>query len=75
MDCGHVSDGSESGVSGCLSCCSVLLVDLALRPVPQSGVESFLIVCTGLDLGGSIPDGRMALLLAVVNHLIDPLVP
>ena len=39
---GRVLDSSESGVSGCLSCCSVLLVDLALRPVPQGGVESFL---------------------------------
>jgi len=35
----------------------VLLLDLVGRPVPQGGVESFLIVCTGLDLGGSIPDG------------------
>ena len=48
------------------------LVDLALRPVPQGGVESFLIVCSS-----SIQEAisRMALLLAVVDHLIDPLVP
>ena len=35
----------------------MLLVGLALRPVPQGGVELSLIVCTGLDLGGGIPDG------------------
>ena len=69
---GRVSDSSESGLSGCLSYCSVLLVDLALRPVPQGGMESFLIVCTGLDLGGSIPGGLAS---CGIHHLIDPLVP
>jgi len=49
----------------------VLPVDLTLCPVPRGGAGSFLIVCTGLDLGGSIP---MALVLAVVDHLIGPLV-
>ena len=57
---GRVSDSSKSGLSGCLSYCSVLLVDLALRPVPQGGVESFLIVYSS-----SIQEAisRMALLL------------
>ena len=54
---GRVSDSPESGLSGCSSCCSVLLADLALCPVPRGGAELSLIVCTGLDLGGSIPDG------------------
>ncbi|WKR22700.1 hypothetical protein AIF0345_2654 [Actinomyces israelii] len=54
---GCVSDGFESGVSGWLSCCSVLLVGLALCPVPRGGVELSLIVCTGVDLGGGIPGG------------------
>ena len=68
---GRVSDSPESGLSGCLSCCSVLLVGLALRPVPQGGMESFLIVFQ-LDPGGSIPDGLAA---CGIHHLIDPLVP
>ena len=68
---GRVSDSSKSGLSGCLSYCSVLLVDLALRPVPQGGVESFLIVFQ-LDLGGNIPDGLAS---CGIHHLIDPLVP
>ena len=57
---GRVSDSPESGLSGCLSCCSVLLLDLVGRPVPQGGVESFLIVCSS-----SIQEAisRMALLL------------
>ena len=69
---GRVSDSPESGLSGCSSCCSVLLVGLALRPVPQGRAELFLIVCTGLDLGGSIPDGLAS---CGIHHLIDPLVP
>ena len=69
---GRVSDSSENGVSSCLSCCSVLLVDFALRPVPQGGVELSLIVCTGLDLGGSIADGLAS---CGIHHLIGPLVP
>ena len=57
---GRVSDSPESGLSGCLSCCSVLLVDLVGRPVPQGGVELSLIVCSS-----SIQEAisRMALLL------------
>jgi len=57
---GRVSDSPESGLSGCLSYCSVLLLDLVGRPVPQGGVESFLIVCSS-----SIQEAisRMALLL------------
>ena len=35
----------------------VLPVALVLCPVPRGGAGSFLIVCTGLDLGGSILDG------------------
>ena len=57
---GRVSDSSENGLSGCLSYCSVLLVDLALRPVPQGGVESFLIVCSSSTWEAV---SRMALLL------------
>ena len=57
---GRVSDSSESGLSGCLSYCSVLLVDLALRPVPQGGVGSFLIVCSSSTWEAV---SRMALLL------------
>lgn len=54
--------------------CSFFCAPGRPRPVSctRGGVGSFLIVCTGLDLGGSIP---MALILAVVDHLIDPLVP
>lgn len=57
---GRVSDSPESGLSGCLSYCSVLLLNLVGRPVPQGGVESFLIVCSS-----SIQEAisRMALLL------------
>ena len=57
---GRVSDSPESGLSCCLSYCSVLLLDLVGRPVPQGGVESFLIVCSS-----SIQEAisRMALLL------------
>ena len=62
----------EGCVSSCLSCCSVVLVGLALRPVPRGGVELSLIVCTGLDLGGSIPDGLAS---CGIHHLVGPLVP
>ena len=57
---GRVSDSSESGLSGCLSYCSVLLLDLVGRPVPQGGVESFLIVCSSSTWEAV---SRMALLL------------
>ena len=67
---GRVSDSPESGLSGCLSYCSVLLLDLVGRPVPQGGVESFLIVFQ-LDPGGNIPDGLAS---CGIHHLIDPLV-
>ena len=70
LDCRRVSDSPESGLSGCSSCCSVLLVGFALRPVPQGGVESFLIVFQ-LDPGGNIPDGLAS---CGIHHLIDPLV-
>ena len=68
---GRVSDSPESGLSGCLSYCSVLLLDLVGRPVPQGGVESLLIVFQ-LDPGGNIPDGLAS---CGIHHLIDPLVP
>ena len=68
---GRVSDSPESGLSGCLSYCSVLLLNLVGRPVPQGGVESFLIVFQ-LDPGGNIPDGLAS---CGIHHLIDPLVP
>ena len=57
---GRVSDSPESGLSGCLSYCSVLLLDLVGRPVPQGGVESFLIVCSSSTWEAV---SRMALLL------------
>ena len=59
---GRVSDSSEGGVSGCLSCCSVLLVGLAGCPVPsgRGGAVSDRVfrACSGLGLrGGGVPDG------------------
>ena len=61
----RVSDSSESGLSGCLSCCSVLLVDLALRPVPQGGVELSLIVCSS-----SIREATSRIALTRVGYTI-----
>ena len=62
---GRVSDSSESGLSGCLSYCSVLLVGLALRPVPQGRVESFLIVCSS-----SIQEAISQMALLLVGYTI-----
>ena len=50
---GCVSGSFEGGVSGWLSCCSVVMVGLAGCPVPRGGVELFLIVCSGLVPGSA----------------------
>ena len=74
---GRVLDGLEGCVSSCLSCCSVLLVGFAGCPVPsgRGGAVSVRVfrACSGLGLRGAV--SRVVLLLAVVDHLVDPLVP